>query len=139
MRFAGRVLKKSKFWVIEIPILGVVSQGRTKKEAFVMIADAIESLVNKSDFKIDVFPMKGDYFEIGSSDQGTLIAFLLRRQRTKRGLSLSEVTRLLGAKSQNTYARYEQGKSIPTVSKLNQLLTAVSSRDFVLVESPLNH
>ena len=139
MRFAGRVFKEGKFWAIEVPILGIVTQGRTKKDAFEMIADAIEALVNKPEFKIDVFPRKGDYFEIGSADQGTLIAFLLRRQRAKRGLSLSDVTRLLGAKSQNTYARYEQGKSIPTVSKLNQLLTAVSTNDFVLVESPGNH
>ena len=135
MRFAGRVFREDRYWAIEVPILGIVTQGRTKKEALKMIADAVESLVNKSDFKIDVFAAKGDYFEIGSSDQGTLIAFLLRRQRTKQGLSLSEVARLLGAKSQNTYARYEQGKSIPTVSKLHQLLTAVSANDFVLVES----
>ena len=139
MRFAGRVFKEDRYWAIEVPILGIVTQGRTKKEAFEMIADAIESLVNKSEFKIDVFAGKGDYFEIGSTDQGALIAFLLRRQRTKQGLSLSEVTRLLGAKSQNTYARYEQGKSIPTVSKFHQLLTAVSSNDFVLVESHGNH
>ena len=139
MRFAGRVFKEGKFWAIEVPILGIVTQGRTKKDAFEMIADAIEALVNKPEFKIDVFPGKGEYFEIGSVDQGILIAFLLRRQRAKRGLSLSDVTKILGAKSQNTYARYEQGKSIPTVSKLNQLLTAVSTHDFVLVESPGNH
>jgi predicted RNase H-like HicB family nuclease len=135
MRFEGRVFKEDRYWAIEVPILGIVTQGRTKKEALEMIVDAIESLVNKAEFKIDVFAGKGDYFEIGSSDQGTLIAFLLRRQRTKQGLSLSEVARLLGAKSLNTYARYEQGKSIPTVSKLHQLLTAVSTNDFVLVES----
>jgi len=135
MRFAGRVFKEGRYWAIEVPLLGIVTQGRTKKEAFEMVADAIETLVNKSGFRIDVFTGKGDYFEIGSSDQGALIAFLLRRQRTKQGLSLSEVTRLLGAKSQNTYARYEQGKSVPTVSKLHQLLTAVSSSDFVLTES----
>lgn len=135
MRFEGKVFKEGKYWAIEVPILGVVTQGRTKKEAFEMIADAIESLVNKSDFRIDVFAGKGNYFEIGSSDQGSLVAFLLRRQRLKQGLSLEEVTRLLGAKSLNTYARYEQGKSIPTVSKLHQLLAAVSPNNFVLAES----
>jgi len=139
MRFAGRVFKEGRYWAIEVPILGIVTQGRTKKEAFEMIADAIESLVNKPEFKLDVFARKDDYFEIGSADQGSLIAFLLRRQRAKHGLSLSDAARLLGAKSQNTYARYEQGKSIPTVSKLNQLLTAVSKNDFVLAESRGNH
>ena len=135
MRFAGRIFKDGHFWVIEVPVLGVMTQGRTKKEAFEMIADAIESLVNKPGFRIEVFAGKGDYFEIGSSDQGLLTAFLLRRQRLKQGLSLEEVTRVLGAKSLNAYARYEQGKSVPTVSKFHQLLSAVSPSSFVLAES----
>jgi transcriptional regulator with XRE-family HTH domain len=46
------------------------------------------------------------------------------------------VARRLGARSHNTYARYEQGRATPTVVKLMQLLEAVSGeRDFVLVES----
>ena len=139
MRFSGKIIKEGRFWAIEVPILGIVTQGQSKKEAFEMITDAIESLINKPDFKIDVFAGRGDYFEVSSIDQKTLIAFLLRRQRTKHGLSLSDVRKLLGAKSQNTYARYEQGKSVPTISKLNQLLTVVSSNDFVLTESLRTH
>lgn len=139
MRFAGRIFKVGRYWAIEVPILSVVSQGRTKKEAHEMIADAIESLVDKENFKVDVYPGKGDYFEIGSSDQATLGAFLLRRQRMKGGLTLAEVARRLGAKSHNAYARYEQGKSVPTFEKFNQLLSAVSpERDFVLIETRRN-
>ena len=136
MRLAGRVFKAGKSWAIEVPILGVVTQGYTKKEAYEMIADAIESLVNKKGFKVEVYPGKGDYFELGSADLSTLTAFLLRRQRMKRGLTLVEVANRLGAKSHNTYARYEQGKSIPTIEKFNKLLSALSpDNDFVLIES----
>jgi len=104
-----------------------------------MIADAIESLVNKKGFKVDVFSGKGEYFEIGSPDLSTLTAFLLRRQRMKQGLTLAEVAKRLGAKSHNTYARYEQGKSIPTIEKFSKLLSALSpDNDFVLVESQSN-
>jgi len=139
MRLAGRVFKGGKFWVIEVPILGVVTQGYTKKEAYEMIADAIESLVNRKGFKVEVFPGKGDYFEVGSPDLSTLTAFLLRRQRMKQGLTLVEVAKRLGAKSHNTYARYEQGKSIPTIEKFSKLLSALSpDNDFVLVESQSN-
>ena len=49
MRFAGRVNRD--YWAIEVPILTVVSQGRTKKEAFEIIADAIEKLVHKPDLR----------------------------------------------------------------------------------------
>lgn len=136
MRLAGRVFKVGKFWAIEVPILGVVTQGYTKKEAYEMIADAIESLVNKKGFRVEIYPGKGGYFELGSPDLSTLTAFLLRRQRMKQGLTLVEVANRLGAKSHNTYARYEQGKSIPTIEKFNKLLLALSpDNDFVLVES----
>jgi predicted RNase H-like HicB family nuclease len=136
MRFAGRIIKSGRYWAVEVPLLGVVTQGRTKKEAYEMIADAIEALVNKEGFKVDVCPGKGEYFEVYSQDLAAMIAFLLRRQRVKHGLSLAEVAGRLGSSSFNTYARYEQGKSVPTIEKFNQLLSAVSpERDFVLIES----
>jgi predicted RNase H-like HicB family nuclease/DNA-binding XRE family transcriptional regulator len=136
MRFSGRVFKFGRQWVIEVPILSVVTQGHTKKEAYEMIADAIEALVYKEGFKVNVHPGKGEYFEVSSKDQAAMTAFLLRRQRMKQGLSLAEVAKRLGAKSHNSYARYEQGKSVPTMEQLNKLLTAVSpKKDFVITES----
>ncbi len=136
MRLAGHVFKSGRYWVIEVPILSIVTQGRTKKEAYEMIADAIESLVNKVGFSVDTYPGKGQYFEVSSADLAALTAFLLRRMRMKQGLTLVEVSKRLGAKSHNTYARYEQGKSMPTLEKLSQLLAALSpDNDFVLSES----
>ena len=136
MRFAGRVFRVAGYWAVEVPILEVVSQGRTRKDALAMIADAVESLANRPGFTLSVFPGKGEYFEVGSEDQATLTALLLRRARQRSGLSLSQVARRLGVTSTNAYARYEQGRSIPTVQKLSQLFAAVSShRDFVVGES----
>lgn len=134
MRLEGKVWKEGKFWIIEVPMLDVVTQGHTKKEAFLMIADAIESLVNKDDFKINVYPQKKEYFEIDSNDLRTFCAFLLKRLRIKRGMTLADVAERLGSKSLNSYARYEQGRAIPTIEKFNALLTAVSpGNDFLLV------
>ncbi|MCK7478112.1 MAG: hypothetical protein M0C28_12335 [Candidatus Moduliflexus flocculans] len=62
MRFAGRVFRVEKSWAIEIPLLDIVTQGRTKREAYEMIADAVESLVNKKDFEVRVFGAKGAVF-----------------------------------------------------------------------------
>ena len=138
MRLAGRVFKSDKYWAIEVPILCIVTQGHSKKDAFDMIVDAIQSLVNKKDFKVEVYPGEKSYFEISSEDVATLTAFLLRRQRLKHGLTLVEVSKRLGAKSHNTYARYEQGRSVPTIDKFNLLLSALSEdTDFVLTESKI--
>jgi len=136
VRFEGRVFKVGQHWAVEVAILGVVSQGRTRSDALKMIADAVESLVNKKGFEVSVFASRGEHFEIGASDQAALTALLLRRTRLKAGLSLAEVSARLGAKSLNAYARYEQGRTTPSVQKLSDLLSAVvPNRDFVLVES----
>jgi predicted RNase H-like HicB family nuclease len=136
MRFEGRVFKVGRHWAIEVPILRVVTQGRSKREAFEMIADAIEALVDQRGFEAIVFPGSGEYFEVGATGEAPLTALLLRRERQRAGLTLAQAAERLGSKSANAYARYEQGRAIPTVVKLSQLLAAVAPKgDFVLVES----
>ncbi len=54
-----------------------------------------------------------------------MIALMLKRQREAHRLTLIEVAQRLGQKSPNAYARYEQGKSLPTVEKLNKLMKAI--------------
>lgn len=109
-----------------------MSQGRTRKDALLMVADAIEGLMGEG-AKVEVFAASGEDFEVGSPDVGRLTALLLRRQREMQGLSLADAAGRLGQKSRNAYARYEQGVSVPTVAKLGELLAVLSpGRDFVL-------
>ena len=62
-----------------------------------------------------------------------MTALMLRRQRVKNGLTLSDVANRLGAKSLNSYARYEQGRAVPSIERLDQLLAAVSGGDELVV------
>ena len=136
MRFAGRVVKSGKWYAAEVPVLGIDTQGKRKANAYSMVKDAIESLVNKAGFAVTIYPGKGSYFEVGANDHAAWVAFLLLRQRIVHGLSLADVAERLGAKSRNAYARYEQGQSVPTADKLMKLLAALEpGRDFVLSEA----
>ena len=145
MRFQGKVYKDGKFWLAEIPMLDAMTQGYTKKEACVMVKDLIETLVNHPEFSVEVHSVKrgdptlnhgGTCFEVSSSDTRAMISLMLRRQREKSGLSLSEVAQRLGVQSRNAYARYEQGTSVPTLEKFDQLLKAVSpDSDFVMYQT----
>jgi ribosome-binding protein aMBF1 (putative translation factor) len=136
MRFDGKIYKDGNFWLAEVPILEAMTQGHTRKEALEMVADFIETLANKPGFKVDVIPRKKDGFEVGSSDTKTLVSLLLKRQREQSGLSLSDASKRLGAKSRNAYARYERGDCMPTLEKLIQLFQAVSpGKDIVLNQS----
>jgi len=90
-----------------------------------MIADAIEILVDRKGFSVDVRPLTGSAFTIGANQESVLIALMLKRQREAHRLTLMDVARRLKAKSPSTYARYERGKSLPTVEKLDQLMKAI--------------
>jgi hypothetical protein len=103
-----------------------------------MIADWFETMANCPDFSIQVYAGKKGEFEICASDTKIMIRLLLKRQRQVSGLSLAAAAERLGAKSRNAYARYEQGTSVPSIEKLDELLQAVSlGQDFVLLPSPL--
>jgi predicted RNA binding protein YcfA (HicA-like mRNA interferase family)/DNA-binding XRE family transcriptional regulator len=136
MRFQGKAYKDGKFWLVEIPIIDVMTQGRTRKEAYIMAKDIVESLANRPDFSVTVHPGNGGKFEISANEPRGLICLLLRRQREKSGMTISEVSQRLGAKSRNAYARYERGSTMPSLEKLTQLYKAVApGKDIVLIQS----
>lgn len=138
MRFQGKVYKDGNFWLAEVPIFDAMTQGHSRKEALAMIVDWFETLANCSDFSVQVYEGNKGEFEIGASDTKVMICLLLQRQRQLSGLSLAAAAKRLGAKSRNAYARYEQGTSVPSVEKLDELLQAVSlGKDFILLPSPL--
>lgn len=135
MRFQGSVRKDGKFWLAEVPVFDAMTQGRSRREALEMIADWFVTMAGRKDFDVRVYPTGKAGFEIGSDDTRTMIGLLLQRQRQMSGLSLAQAAERLGARSRNAYARYEQGVSDPTVSKLDELLRAVApDRDLVVLQ-----
>lgn len=133
MRFQGKLCKDGRWWLAEVPVFDALTRGHSRKEAFDMIADWFQTMVARKDFSVTVHPVGKDDFEVSSTDARAMISLLLRRQCQKSGLSLAEAARRLGAKSRNAYARYEQGISVPTVAKLDELLRAIApERDIVV-------
>ena len=126
MRFQGRLLRDGRYWLAEVPLFDAMTQGRSRKDALMMIADWFETMVGRKGFSVEIRVVGREEFEVSSDDARMMISLLLRRQRQKSGLSLAQAAARLGAKSRNTYARYEQGASVPTVEKLDELLRAVA-------------
>ena len=136
MRFEGKVVRDGRWWLAEIPLLEAITQGRTKKEALEMIADWLETMIDRKNFRATVHPRGSAEFEIGGTDVGAMTALLLRRRREASGASLRDLASRLGSSSRNAYARYERGDAVPTVEKLDALLKATSpGADFVIRES----
>jgi hypothetical protein len=126
MRFPGQIKKEGKFWLVEIAAFDAFTQGRTQREALEMAEDLIETMADVEGFRATAHPTGREIFELGGNNIGVLISLLLRRQRERQGLTLAEAAKRLGQRSKNAYARYEQGKAMPTVEKLEQLLKAIA-------------
>ncbi len=125
MKLEIRTFKNGKYWLAEVPVLDVMSQAKTRQEALQMVCDAVELLAGQKNFAVRT-KRQGKEFLLVVNDEDFLIALMLRRQRQKYGLTLRQIAQRLGASSVNAFARYEQGKSRPTLTKLTELMTAIN-------------
>lgn len=132
MELEGKVWKDGKFWLIEVQSLDVMTQGKTRKEALLMLEDAIIGLINcyfkeelSEGFEIQINDYK-DVIGITSTNTKLLMAFSLKRQREISGSTIQEVAERLGSKSPNSYAQYEKGKIRISLDKYEQLLEAAN-------------
>ncbi len=133
MELEGTVFKDGRHWIIEVPSLNLMTQGRTKKEALEMIADAAVGLAEcyfevemEKDFAITATEFGKDVIGISSNDSKILLALSLRRQREKSGATVREASARLGSKSPNAYAQYEKGKTKISLEKYDLLLKAAN-------------
>lgn len=134
MVLQGELWKDGKFWTIEVPELDVATQGTTRKEAFAMLRDAIESLVHKRGFKVRVRMLTKNIFVIDANNDNLFVAFFLKRQREIHGLTVRDMTARLEYKSVNAYAQYEQGKVQPTLKKIQAFLAAMNPKHMLRLQ-----
>ena len=127
MKIEGKLEKKAgeKMWGVDIPEIGIFTQGRTKKEACQMAKEAIELVVNLEGFKVTIEPAQNNNFFVVPNNAGPIFAMILRQKRIEHGLSMRDVASRLGQSSPNSYGRYENGKNIPTIEKFDELLAAI--------------
>ena len=136
MEMEGKIWKDGKFWLVEIPALDGMTQGKTRKEALEMAEDLVfemektcfEDKIGK-DFSVTVIDYKKDVIGVIASDTKLFLALSLRRQREKSGSTVREASERLGSKSPNAYAQYERGKTSISVDKYEELLTAANPFD----------
>jgi predicted RNase H-like HicB family nuclease len=133
MELEGRIWKDGKFWLVEVPILDAMTQGKSKKDALRMIGDAVAGLIesyfeDKSAKKLGIkaFLREDDVIGITANDTKILLSLSLIKQREKSNSTVREVSKRLGSKSPNAYAQYERGRLSITLEKYEELLLAVN-------------
>jgi len=125
MKIEGRLIRSGKWWAVEIPLLLIYTQGKTKKEAYLMAADAVEALIAEKGFTVAVTEGHDNTFSIGASNDSLLMSLALKQQRSGHHLSIRDIAKRLGSNSPAAYSRYEQGKVKPSLDKFTQLLKAI--------------
>ena len=130
IRMAGEIREGSYGggWQADVPLLGMGSIASSREVALGRVADAVaRSMGNRyrrDGVQVWIHHGAGNYFELGVSDAAVLTARILKRARYQAELTLREVAYRLGQRSVNGYARYEQGRVVPSLSKLAELYTA---------------
>ena len=136
VKFEGKLIKEGRFWPIYVPALDVVTQGRSKKDAYAMIKEAVELYVDRPGFEVLVIPMPRNKFVLRAkknADDKYLVALMLKHQRAKHGLSTSEVAKRLGI-TKHAYAQYEQARSLPSITKVEEFIHAMSDSAHVVLD-----
>jgi predicted RNase H-like HicB family nuclease len=133
MEMEGKIWKDGKFWLVEVPTLDAMTQGKTRKEAISMIEDLVFEMAQcyfsdemKDDFKVIINDYKKGVIGVSSNENKLLLALSLRKQREKSGLTVREVAERLGSKSPNAYSQYEKGTIRISLDKYEQLLQAAN-------------
>ena len=121
----GCIWKDGGFWLAEVPALDLVTQGNSKRDAIIMLKDAIRMLTGAGGLNIDILSGNSSEILVRTSNEDDIIALMLRRQRQRFGLTLKQLSQRLGSTSPNAFARYEQGRARPSIRKLGELLQAV--------------
>jgi hypothetical protein len=137
MMITGRLWKEGTWWLAESAIADVCTQGRSRRDVVRMLADAFETLIDRPSCKVTITDegrADGDV-TIEANEPAVLAAFVLQRLRQSSGKSLSEVARTMGRASKNAFARYEQGRAVPTIEMFDHLLRAVSSDTTLIIGS----
>jgi len=83
VKFEGNLVRDGRFWLAEIPLLDATTQGHTRAEALTMIADWLETMVNRPQFKAEVHPRGTLEFEVSGNDAAAMTELLLRRTRRR--------------------------------------------------------
>ena len=125
MKIEGKIHKTKNWWAVEVPLLLINSQGKTKKEALAMIKDAIEVTMDEPGVKIAIEAdgAPNSSFYVTSNKINKLIGFMLRQNRLANGITYEKIASRLKVSSPTDFRRYESGQiDHPSLDKVEKYL-----------------
>jgi predicted RNase H-like HicB family nuclease len=119
MILKGKYEKSGKHWLIEIPSLGAMSQGTSKKDAFFMIKDWLLEMTEDRKLGMEIADHgKGD-FSIKFSHTSSIVSLMLSNARKNEKITYEMVQNQLGLASKSV-AKSRFDKKDKLLEKLSQ-------------------
>lgn len=89
MEIEGKIWKDGKFWLVEVPALDAMTQGKTRAEALMMIEDLVFEMTRNyfkttKNFVTSVIGYKKGTLKITATDKKILSKLSLKRQTKLR-------------------------------------------------------
>jgi hypothetical protein len=133
MEIEAKLIRDGRWWVVDVPVLVAMTQGRTKKEAIYMTRDLVITMIETyfskndlKDFDVIVKEHENNILGISATDKNILLSLSLRRQREWSKSTIMDVAHRMGSNSPNSYAQYERGKIRISLDKYENLLQAIN-------------
>lgn len=126
--FLTKPKKGSKYWAIEIPALGIHTQGASRRDSYVMARDAIRVLFDVHKLNVEISDDTEAGFLATFPADKEIFAKFLRASRITHDLTIMEMARRLKSKSPTAYARYESGRVMPSMDKFSEILEAMDKK-----------
>lgn len=130
MLIPGEISIEGSSYSARIEAIGAHGSGPTRRAACDALAEMVLEIARAQrpldGFEVDITDDGESTLYLTSNDPTRLVSLLLRQQRTAHGMSLADVADTVGAKSKNAYATYEQGRTEPSIGKLQELLVLVA-------------
>jgi len=79
----GTVKKSKEYWLVEVPAIDLMTQGKTRGEALDMIIDAVETLVDKPGFKVGIHDRRKNVIGVWSDDAQAFMDLMLERGKKR--------------------------------------------------------
>lgn len=135
MRYHFRVHKEGEgLWAECIELSGCVTQAKTKEELCINMCEALNLYLEESDDFDYLVPLPRKSIKVGRNvvevpvDPSVALAFSIRRQRIRQGLTQREAADQLGMKGIYSYQRLERrcNPTLDLIYKLVLLFPALS-------------
>ncbi|NRA68533.1 MAG: helix-turn-helix transcriptional regulator [Pseudobacteriovorax sp.] len=124
----AKITKEGDLWLISIPAIDAVTQAHTRDELFPMLEDYIKEASEIEGIEFDYRDNGAHDVDVFLSPEKKIIPWLLGEFRENADVTLEEAAKRLNVKGKNAYKRYQDGESVPSISKFSELLEVTGKR-----------